>query len=58
MCASLYQLPPGKVVLEIDDVSKSYGEKEVLSHVSLLVERGSKIAFVGQNGQGKLPLPK
>ena len=49
---------PGKVVLEIDDVSKSYGEKEVLSHLSLLVERGSKIAFVGQNGQGKTTLAK
>lgn len=49
---------PGKVVLEIDDVLKSYGEKEVLSHVSLLVERGSKIAFVGQNGQGKTTLAK
>lgn len=49
---------PGKVVLEIDDVSKSYGEKEVLSHVSLLVERGNKIAFVGQNGQGKTTLAK
>lgn len=49
---------PGKVVLEIDDVSKSYGKKEVLSHVSLLVERGSKIAFVGQNGQGKTTLAK
>ena len=49
---------PGKVVLEIDDVSKSYDEKEVLSHVSLLVERGSKIAFVGQNGQGKTTLAK
>lgn len=49
---------PGKVVLEIEDVSKSYGEKEVLSHVSLLVERGSKIAFVGQNGQGKTTLAK
>ena len=51
-------ITPGKVVLEIDDVSKSYGEKEVLSHVSLLVERGSKIAFVGQNGQGKTTLAK
>ena len=49
---------PGKVVLEIDDVSKSYGEKEVLSHVSLLIERGSKVAFVGQNGQGKTTLAK
>ena len=28
-------------------------KNKVLSHVSLLVERGSKVAFVGQNGQGK-----
>ena len=48
----------GKVVLEIDRVSKSYGEKQVLQEVSLLVERGSKIAFVGQNGQGKTTLAK
>ena len=49
---------PGKVVLEIDRVSKNYGEKQVLQEVSLLVERGSKIAFVGQNGQGKTTLAK
>lgn len=51
-------ITPGKVVLEIDRVSKSYGEKQVLQEVSLLVERGSKIAFVGQNGQGKTTLAK
>ena len=44
---------PGKVVIESENVSKSYGEKKILEHISLLVERGSKIAFVGQNGQGK-----
>ena len=44
---------PGKVVVEAEHVSKSYGDKKVLSDISLLVERGSKIAFVGQNGQGK-----
>ncbi|WP_454980323.1 ABC-F family ATP-binding cassette domain-containing protein [Capnocytophaga haemolytica] len=49
---------PGKVVLEISDVSKAYGDKQVLEHLSLLVERGSKIAFVGQNGQGKTTLAK
>ena len=51
-------ITPGKVVLEIDRVSKSYGEKQVLQELSLLVERGSKIAFVGQNGQGKTTLAK
>jgi len=49
---------PGKVVVEIDKVSKNYDEKKVLTEVSLLVERNSKIAFVGQNGQGKSTLAK
>ncbi len=49
---------PGKVVIEIEDVSKSYGDKKVLTDVHLLVERNSKIAFVGQNGQGKSTLAK
>jgi ATP-binding cassette subfamily F protein 3 len=44
---------PGKVVIEADNVTKSYGDKTILKDISLLVERGSKIAFVGQNGQGK-----
>ncbi|MGE4346905.1 MAG: ABC-F family ATP-binding cassette domain-containing protein [Flavobacteriaceae bacterium] len=44
---------PGRVVIEAENVSKSYGDKKVLSNISLLVERGKKIAFVGQNGQGK-----
>ena len=49
---------PGKVVLEAEGVSKNYGAKEVLKNIGLLVERGSKIAFVGQNGQGKSTLAK
>ena len=49
---------PGKVVLELEDISKSYGEKSVLKNIDLLVERGDKIAFVGQNGQGKTTLAK
>lgn len=44
---------PGKVVIEAEAVTKSYGDKTILKDISLLVERGSKIAFVGQNGQGK-----
>ena len=47
---------PGKVVLEIDGVSKSYGDNQVLSGIDLLIERDSKTAFVGQNGQGKSTL--
>jgi ATP-binding cassette subfamily F protein 3 len=49
---------PGKVVIESRDVAKNYGELKVLQNVNLLVERNSKIAFVGQNGQGKSTLAK
>ena len=44
---------PGRVVVEAEHVTKAYGDKTILKDISLLVERGSKIAFVGQNGQGK-----
>ena len=49
---------PGKVVILAEDVAKNYDAKKVLHEVNLLVERGSKIAFVGQNGQGKSTLAK
>ena len=49
---------PGKVILEIQRVAKTYGEKKVLNNVNLEIERGEKIAFVGQNGQGKSTLAK
>ena len=49
---------PGKVVLRAEAVSKSYGTKQVLKAVDLEVERGTKTAFVGQNGQGKSTLAK
>jgi len=49
---------PGKVIAELDGVSKMYGSKRVLEDIDLLVERGSKTAFVGQNGQGKTTLAK
>ncbi|SRX53913.1 ABC-F family ATP-binding cassette domain-containing protein [Aequorivita sp. CIP111184] len=51
-------ISPGKVVIEAQKISKSYGDKNVLNGVDLLVERESKIAFVGQNGQGKSTLAK
>ncbi len=49
---------PGKVVIEIENLEKKYGDKQVLKNVHLRVDRGSKIAFVGQNGQGKTTLAK
>ncbi|NQX80806.1 MAG: ABC-F family ATP-binding cassette domain-containing protein [Flavobacteriaceae bacterium] len=49
---------PGKIVVEAENVSKSYGDKNVITSANFMIERGSKIAFVGQNGQGKSTLAK
>lgn len=49
---------PGKVVISTEGASKNYGDNQVLSNVNLLIERDSKTAFVGQNGQGKSTLAK
>ncbi|MDM1064161.1 ABC-F family ATP-binding cassette domain-containing protein [Myroides odoratimimus] len=51
-------IDPGKVVLEIDKVTKRYGDKVIFKDIDLLIERGTKVAFVGQNGQGKSTLIK
>ncbi|MCG8748531.1 ABC-F family ATP-binding cassette domain-containing protein [Tenacibaculum finnmarkense] len=49
---------PGRIIVEADSLCKSYGDKHVLQDVDLMIERNSKIAFVGQNGQGKSTLAK
>jgi len=49
---------PGKVVVEAIQISKAYDDLKVLQNIDLMVDRGSKIAFVGQNGQGKSTLAK
>ncbi len=49
---------PGKIIVEAEKISKNYGDNHVLENVNLLIERNSKIAFVGQNGQGKSTLAK
>ena len=51
-------ITPGKVVVEADKISKNYDDNQVLSNVSLMIERQEKTAFVGQNGQGKSTLAK
>lgn len=51
-------ITPGKVVVEIENVSKNYGDLQVLNNVNLTVPRDVKTAFVGQNGQGKSTLAK
>ncbi len=52
--------PPraGKVVLEVRDLSKRYGEKVLFERLSFMLKRGSKMAVVGPNGAGKSTLLK
>jgi len=49
---------PGKIIVEAENLCKSYGDNHVLENIDLLIERNSRIAFVGQNGQGKSTLAK
>ena len=49
-------LKSGRMVLELKDVRKAYGDKLVLNHVNLHIERGDRIALVGHNGAGKSTL--
>ena len=49
---------PGKIIFELENVGKAYGEKQMFDGVNRYVNRGEKIAFVGQNGQGKTTLAR
>ena len=51
-------ITPGKVVIETENLGKRYDQHQVLEKVDLLIEREARIAFVGQNGQGKSTLAK
>jgi ATPase subunit of ABC transporter with duplicated ATPase domains len=48
--------PSGRDVLELAHVTKSYGDKRVLTDVSLTVRRGERVGIIGPNGLGKSTL--
>jgi len=48
----------GKVIFKAENLGKSFGSHQVFNHAHFYIERGEKIAFVGQNGQGKTTLAK
>ncbi|MBK8634324.1 MAG: ABC-F family ATP-binding cassette domain-containing protein [Saprospiraceae bacterium] len=48
----------GRIVIEAQNVSKSFGDKKVLENLNFTLEKGDKIAFVGKNGMGKTTMSK
>jgi len=51
-----YNKPSGKVVLELKDISKAYGPKQILKNSTISILKGDKIALIGANGKGKSTL--
>lgn len=49
---------PGKVIFEAEKLGKAYGQKQIFDDVDFFIERGDRIALLGQNGQGKTTLAK
>ncbi|MEI7487803.1 MAG: ABC-F family ATP-binding cassette domain-containing protein [Chryseobacterium sp.] len=49
---------PGKVNFEAEKLGKAYGKKQIFDDVDFIVQRGDRIALLGQNGQGKTTLAK
>ncbi len=50
--------PSGKINLELESISKAYGQKIIFENLDFQIDRGDKIAFVGPNGAGKSTLAK
>ncbi len=48
----------GQVVMEAEKITKNYDELKVLQGVDVKIDRGDRVSFVGQNGQGKTTLAK
>lgn len=48
----------GSIPVEIENLTKAYGEKTILQQIGLIINRGEKVAFVGKNGEGKTTLVK
>lgn len=50
------RVKPGKIVTDIKDLSKSFGNLEIFDGASAQILRGDKIALIGANGKGKSTL--
>ncbi len=48
----------GTIPIEIDKLTKAYGDKVIIENIGLIINRGDKVALVGKNGEGKTTLVK
>jgi ATP-binding cassette, subfamily F, member 3 len=48
-----FSTQPGRNVMELNKISKTYGDKVILKNTSATIERGDKIVLIGANGKGK-----
>ena len=48
----------GKIVVEIKNLTKRFGNHLVLQNIDFVLERGEKVAFIGKNGEGKTTLSR
>ncbi|MFW9597387.1 MAG: ABC-F family ATP-binding cassette domain-containing protein [Paludibacter sp.] len=48
----------GIIPIEVEHLTKAYGDYVVLDNIGLIINRGDKVAFVGKNGEGKSTLVK
>ncbi len=49
-------LQPGRIICDLKDISKAYGQNRILQYARAEIMRGDKIALVGANGKGKSTL--
>lgn len=47
---------PGKVLVELKDITKKFGDNTIVEKTSAEIDRGDKIALIGANGKGKSTL--
>jgi ATPase subunit of ABC transporter with duplicated ATPase domains len=53
-----HEKAPGKILLKVEDIHKSYGDQKVIDGFSTEIVRGDKIGVIGNNGRGKTTLLK
>ena len=51
-----FDTPSGRTLINLENMSKAYGDKVIFRNTDLSIDRGQKIAFIGANGKGKSTL--